>query len=206
MLRLNPRSHRIKNRATIVQSIVSSEHALFLNSPPTGKIGLERFSGRHDERCIDHDLGRVLPRSAASWQTIQDEAHGTAARRFGLMFSSQPTQIPNVPASMRRSAVRTSRNQLELRSRLLIAHSRSLACWIRSSSSGLVSIARASRFLFPFPKSVCLFSKPIWNALNSVFVIVTPSSSQLAKPLLVRRAGLLSFNLQLVHYLLHVWN
>jgi hypothetical protein len=107
------------------------------------------------------------PRSAASWQAIQDEAHGTAARRFGLMFSWQPTQIPNVPASMRRSAVRTSRNRLELRSRLLIASSRSLVCWIRSSSSGLVSTARASRFVLSFPISVCLFSKAFQNAFRS---------------------------------------
>jgi hypothetical protein len=34
--------------------------------------------------------------SAASWQTTQVEAHGTAPRRFGLMFSSQPTRTPNL--------------------------------------------------------------------------------------------------------------
>src|ERR1035438_6341967 len=34
----------------------------------------------------------VFVRSKASWQTIQNEAHGTAARRFGLIFSPQPSR------------------------------------------------------------------------------------------------------------------
>src|ERR1700733_9750003 len=119
------------------------------------------------------------------------------------MFSSQPTQIPNLPASRRSSASRTSRNPSELRSRLRMAHSRSLACWIRSSSSGLVSIARASRLLVPFPSSACLFSKAVRNVFSSVFVILNALFFPACWSLLVRRAGLLPFHLQLVHYLLH---
>lgn len=77
-----------------------------------------------------------------------------AARRFGLMSDSHSTQLPKVPASMRRSAACTSRRRPESRSILPIAMSRSLASWIRSSSSGLDWIARASRFPFPFRLSV----------------------------------------------------
>jgi hypothetical protein len=38
--------------------------------------------------------------SAASWQTIQEEAHGMAARRFGLMCDSHSTQLPKVRTSI----------------------------------------------------------------------------------------------------------
>jgi hypothetical protein len=103
-----------------------------------GKTNLERFQAtmRSNASTCLRDVF-----SEASWQTIQDEAHGIAAKRFGLMLSSHPTQMLYAPAFMRPGALRTSRNRLELRSRQSIVQSRSLACWIRSSSSGLVSIA-----------------------------------------------------------------
>jgi hypothetical protein len=76
-----------------------------------------------------------------------------AASRFGLMSDSHSTQLPKVRTSIR-SAACTSRRRPESRSILPIAMSRSLASWIRSSSSGLHWIARASRFPFPFRLSV----------------------------------------------------
>src|SRR5580704_11379745 len=75
---------------------------------------------------------------------------------------------------------------------------------MRSNSSGLVSIARASRFLVPFPISVCWYSKALWNAFISVFVIVLLVG--FFSWLLVGRSGLLHFNLQLVHDLLDIQN
>jgi hypothetical protein len=50
--------------------------------------------------------------------------------------------------------------------------SRSPACWIRSSSSGLVSMAKASRLMLPFRKPVCRLSKMLLNAFSSIFVCV----------------------------------
>jgi len=57
---------------------------------------------------VSISLQGVFSRSKACWHIMQNEAHGTAARRFELIFSSQPTQNPSVPALMRRSALRTS--------------------------------------------------------------------------------------------------
>lgn len=61
--------------------------------------------GRHDERRIDHALGRVLLAIRSLLADDTAEAQGTVARRFGSMFSSQPKQILNVPAAMRRSGL-----------------------------------------------------------------------------------------------------
>ena len=37
-------------------------------------------------------------RSAAPWQPMQRAAHGTAARRFGLISHSHSIQVPKVPS------------------------------------------------------------------------------------------------------------
>src|SRR5712691_12470589 len=135
----------------------------------------EQSTGEGQKEALDHDVPRadVMPPvslcqaalrrdrsnvlqgglhscSAASWQAMQNRVHGTAASRFRLMSSLQSRQIPNVPVSMRRSAACTSRSRLDSRSRLPIANSRTVACWIRSSSSGLASTVRASRSPIPF--------------------------------------------------------
>jgi hypothetical protein len=63
----------------------------------------------------------------------------------GAQPSSQSGQVPKVPPSTRRSAACTSRNRSDWRSRLSIAISRSVACWIRSSSSALVACEKTGR-------------------------------------------------------------
>jgi hypothetical protein len=82
---------------------------------------LQLISGGHDERCVNFVPRRFLLAIRSFLADNTDEAHGMAARRFGLMVASHSTQLPKVPASKRRSAARTSRTRLESRSIFPIA-------------------------------------------------------------------------------------
>src|SRR5579864_2069197 len=66
-------------------------------------------------------------RSAASWHLMQSRAHGTAARRLGLIVVSHSEQVPKLPSRIRRKAALTSRSRAVSRSTLRIARSRSEA-------------------------------------------------------------------------------
>src|SRR6478672_6562910 len=102
---------------------------------------------------------------------MQNGVHGTAAIRLGLISSSQWTQVPNVPSSMRRSAARTLRRRFDSRSRLRIASSRSAAFWTSSRASGLFSIVIPSRFRSTSTSSACLVSRISLYLFTSLFVM-----------------------------------
>src|ERR1700685_548287 len=102
---------------------------------------------------------------------MQNGVHGTAARRFGLMSSSQGRHTLKVPSSMRRNAARTLRSSCDSRSRLRIASSRSAACCTSSRASGLFSMAIPSRFRTNATSSACFASRIFLNLFNSFFVM-----------------------------------
>src|SRR5580704_7551234 len=102
MLRAKPRSHRITRTATIVQSIfflprtfAASTHednfaadtskTRLTPRPAALLFGQPAFQAANPSSVSISPEGMVWSRSAASWQTMQDEAHGIAARRLGLM-------------------------------------------------------------------------------------------------------------------------
>src|SRR6476661_6920186 len=102
---------------------------------------------------------------------MQYGVHGTALTRLGLISSSQCTQVPNVPSSMRLSAARTFRSRLDSRSRLRIANSRSAAFCTSSRASGLFSMVIASRLRKTSRSSDCRVSRISLYLLMSVFVM-----------------------------------
>ena len=71
-------------------------------------------------------LSRTLssPRSAASWQRMHNEVHGTASRRRRLMSSPQCTQVPNVPSWIRSNPIATPCRTADSRLKFATASSR----------------------------------------------------------------------------------
>src|ERR1035437_6273035 len=65
---------------------------------PPGHAATEAFPHAALTRVSPRDSVLSCPsRSAASSHLIQREAHGTAARRFGLIADSHSTQVPKPP-------------------------------------------------------------------------------------------------------------
>ena len=74
-------------------------------------------------------------RSAVSWQPMHSAAHGIAAKRLGLISSSQCRHVPYSPPRRRASESSISRNNRELRLMSATASSRFTLFCIWSSSS-----------------------------------------------------------------------
>src|ERR1700676_2301439 len=102
-LRLKPRSHRIKKRATIVQSIIPSGAQL---RAPCSKIcpPVRPDSGRHDQRCLDLVPGRfpfAIRSLLADYAERSPWDCGKALRIDGLFASDADSKGIRINAAQR---------------------------------------------------------------------------------------------------------